>query len=203
MIYNLLTTLIKRHFFVVYSDRFSSDTSATHVERYVAKHFLLKPELIVVNDQIHGFKKVADKLKSLENYPIYIELEYSYFEEEIRLIENIDIYAEANIKYTEKLSDIAYLARLYNKSVNVERVQPLNGEGSESLVIYSKIPTLFSEGYLEQDMEEGVLTESEAKMMMDVHLISFVNFIKLLDDIVNHGKTAASLNHLFQTPLEE
>ena len=36
------------------------------IERGVGKHPLLRPELIVVNDQLTGFKKIKKKLEALE-----------------------------------------------------------------------------------------------------------------------------------------
>ena len=40
----------------------------------MAKHLLLKPELIVVNDQPHGFKQASQRVKTLEKFPIFVEI---------------------------------------------------------------------------------------------------------------------------------
>ena len=42
--------------------------------------------------------------------------------------------------------------------------------------------------FLEQDLEEGLLTESECRNLLEVYLVSFVNFIKVLDDCLVKGK---------------
>ena len=70
-----LREIIKKHLFIIFSEKFNADNSGGFVERYVGKHPLLRPEFIVVNDQVHGFKKASKKMATLEEFPIYLELE--------------------------------------------------------------------------------------------------------------------------------
>jgi hypothetical protein len=204
MIYEPLVKQIKKHFFIIFSEKFSGENSETHIERYVAKHFLLRPELIVVNDQVHGFKKLNEKVKNLEKFPIYLEIEYHQPEDEDKYLDNIDLYAEANVDFSDKLSDILYLANLYSRTIALEKISPLaSKDGKDSLMIYSKINDLFSEGYLEQDIEEGLLSPQEIESMIEVHLVSFVNFLKLLDDLLHKGKDIKQMDKLFNRPIEE
>ncbi len=205
MIYEPLVKQIKKHFFIVFSEKFSGESSETHIERYVAKHFLLRPELIVVNDQIHGFKKLSEKVKNLEKFPVYLEIEYHQPEGEDKYVDNIDLYAEANVDFAEKLPDILYLANLYSRTIALEKVTPIGSKNqTESLMIYSKIDDIFSEGYLEQDVEEGLLSVQEIESMIEVHLISFVNFLKLLDDLLHKGKDVKQLDkQVSNRPIEE
>ncbi len=202
MIYTLLATFIKKHFFVVYGDKFSSESSGTYVERYVAKHMLLKPDLIVVNDQIHGFKQLPESVKTLEKYPIFIEIEYSFFDKETKLIEIVDIYSEASVDCSQKQAEVLHLASLYKKFIHVDRLVEMSENAHESLIIHSKLPELFSEGYLEEDIEEDFLKEKELKSTIEAYLIGFVNFIKMLDDILHHDKQASSIGSILQSPID-
>ncbi len=184
MIYTILTKLLKLHLFIVLSEKFKSESSELFVERYVAKHHLLRPEFIVVNDQVHGFKKTSEALKSLEEFPIYLEIEYSQTEDQEKLIENIDLYAESHSKSSGKLTDIGYLANLYSKTVSIEHIYHLNIPGEESLIIYSKINDILTEGYLEEDLKEGLVSETEISLMVEVYLLGFLNILKRLDEIL-------------------
>lgn len=184
MVYDILMKLLNKHLFVVMKEKYKSESSDAFVERYVAKHLLLRPELIVVNDQVFGFKKMSEKLKGLEKLPIYFEIEYAQDENQDKVIESFDLYAETQVKSSGKLADIGFLANLYSKTISVEHTHYLNVPGEESLLVYSKMMDIFSEEDFEMDIEEGLITEAEAALMIEVHLISFVNFVKLLDEIL-------------------
>ncbi len=199
MIYDLLIRLLKKHFYILYSEKFKNESSMIYLERFVAKHPLLKPELIVVNDQIHGFKRVSEHLLSLENYPIYFEIEYTESNDE-KFVENVDLYAEARVKYHKRLTDLAYLGNIYAKTIIIEQLKRLNEPSQESILIYSRLNEQFNEGYVEQDMEEGLINENELHLLMDVNMLSFVNFIKLMDDIVVKGKRLDKINTLPNAP---
>lgn len=200
MVYEILSKLIRKHFYIVYSERFQNEVAQRYLERFVAKHPLLRPKLIVVNDQVHGFKKVSTKVASLEKFPIYLELEYSEDDKDTRFVESIDMYAEAGIKCMNKLSDVIYLANTYSKTIFLDRVKRVNDPSQESLLIYSRISELFKEEYLENDLSEGLITASELEMMFEVSLISFVNFIKILDDILVKGKKLNRIDEIFNVP---
>lgn len=187
MVYDILMKLLQHHLYVVMKEKFKSESADVFVERYVAKHLLLRPELIVVNDQLYGFKKMSEKFKSLEKLPIYFEIEYTQNEDQEKVIENFDLYAETQAKTSECLAEIGFLANLYSKTISVEHTHYLNAPGEESLLVYSKMMDIFSEEDFEMDIEEGLISEDEAALMIEVHLIGFVNFLKLLDEILEEA----------------
>lgn len=187
MVYETLTGLFKKHFYIVFQERFKNELGSNHLERFVAKHPLLKPELIVVNDQIHGFKKMNENARSLEKFPIYFEIEYTE-EDGNKFIENVDLYSEVKLKCHRYLSDIIYLSNMYSKTINIDRVKRINDPSHESLILYSKLNEQFVDGYLDQDVEDGLITSSELSLLVEGNFLGFINFIKLLDDVIVHGK---------------
>ena len=128
MTINEVKNTIKKHLYIVFKENFTSDSN-TFIERYVAKHPLLKPELIVINDQIQGFKKASKKVSSLEDFPIFLEIEGLLNDEESCYIDGIDLYAEANVNCQKRLSDIIYLSKMYAQHVSLERVLELMYDG--------------------------------------------------------------------------
>ena len=85
-----------------------------------------------------------------------------------------------------------------NRLSNVlERVKQINDPANESLFIYSRFGELFLEEYLEQDLEEGLVNEQELTLMLEVHIASFINFIKILDDLVVKGKQLNTIDQLY------
>jgi hypothetical protein len=203
-IYEILNTQIKKHLYTVFSDKFFSENAEVWIERSVAKHILLKPELIIINDQIQGFKKIDDKYEKLEKFPIFIELEYQAGETpEEKHILGLDLYAEADINFIEKREDITKLAELYESKVVIEQALPLHKNYPPSLVIYSKLNELLSDGYLSEDYEEGLVSQPELETMLSSYLISFVNCIKLIEDIMYHNKSIESIKYITQVPLKD
>ena len=178
MVYNTLTGYIKKHFYIILSERFKADSSSIFLERYMAKHHLLKPELIVVNDQPHGFKQASKRIKTLEKFPIFMEIEYSKPTEDDCFVENVEIYAETQVNFEDYLEEIKYLAKLYEKTVMIEATVPLSPTAENTLFVYSKVSELFAEEYLENDLEEGLINVSDIEAMIDNYLTSFRNSIK-------------------------
>ena len=199
MVYNILTDYIKKHFYIILSERFKADNSSINLERYMAKHHLLKPELIIVNDQPHGFKQASKRIKTLEKFPIYMEIEYSHLSDSELYVENVEIYAETQINFQDYLEDIKYLGEMYSKTILIEATVPLSPKSDNTLFVYSKISELFSEEYLENDLEEGLINVSDIEAMIDTYLTSFRNSIKLLDDVIVHGQPLNKINQVFDT----
>ena len=129
---------IKKQIYIVYSEKFDNITAKTFIERYVAKHPLLRPELIIVNDQLHGFKKVSKKLASLEEFPIYLEIE-GVVEEDSHFIDSIELYSESHINCQGRLKDIIYLTNMFSEYVSLDRVISIDNPEEETLIITSKI----------------------------------------------------------------
>jgi len=202
-LYDLFTKHIKKNLYIVYHERFKSETSEIHIERYLAKHILLKPELIIINDQLHGFKKTKDALKGLEKFPVFLEVEYIESDDGERYIENIDLYAEADVPLTNKLSTLKPLIDLYDKHVVIERVTQISEQNLESMVFYSKINDFLGDQFLEEDLQDGMTSAAEVEDVISQYIINFVNFLKLLDDAIHRKKPLSDLKKLSSLPLVE
>jgi len=197
MVYELLTRLLRKHLYLVFHERYKNENASIYIERFGAKHPLLKPEFIVVNDQVHGFKKQNDRYLGLEKFPIFVELEYADDEGE-KLVEGIDIHAEANIKLKDKLSDVVKLATYFEKTVVVERTRLLTDSSEESLIIYSKIGEMYAASYIEDDLDEGELSEDELTAMIEKYLTSFSTFLQALDELTGRRKKTSVLDGLYK-----
>ena len=138
MAFNEISDIIKQHIYIILSEKFLSENGPAFIERYVAKHPLLRPEFIVVNDEIHGFKKMSKKVSSLEQFPIYLEVE-GILDESIHYIESIDLYSEANISCQKRLTDIIYVSKLYDNYIQLDRIINVNEPKKEKLVVVSKV----------------------------------------------------------------
>lgn len=208
MMYDLLMQQLRKHFYLVFHERYQNEGSHNHViERHGGKHPLLRPELIVVNDQVHGFKRVNKRYTSLENFPIFVEIEYVIDEGE-KFVEFIDLHAEALIKFKNRIKDLTYLANVYQRTVVVENIQTLTSPIEESLVIYSRLNEVLTEIGITQDQDDentipersDEMSESEFSLIVETYLVSFVNFLKAVDDVVVKGKKINKLDQIHQTP---
>ncbi len=167
------------------------------IDRYVAKHPLLKPELIVVNDQVHGFKKIKTRLKSLEEYPIYFECEYQKEDDEL-ILETLELYAEAQLESDRRIRDIKYLANTYASTINVDIVQQINKPEHQSIVISSRLNDELLERFSSDDEGMNAIQEQDLILLIEVSFLSFINFIKLLDDVLVKGKSLDAINHILR-----
>ena len=140
---------------------------------------------------------------NLDKFPIYVELEYLQLEGDERILEGADLYAEANISFQEKLPEITRLAKVYEKHVVLERVVPIDPEESETLVVYSRLGELLMDGFLAQDIEGGMIPIDDVETLVSAYFISFINFIKLLDNLVHHQADTHEINRVSSTPIQE
>jgi hypothetical protein len=191
MIRDILIKQFKKHFFILYQEKYKNDVSNISLERFVAKHPLLKPELIVVNDEVHGFKQLGKNVLSLENYPIYFEIEYVDEGDGERYVDSVDLYAEAAIKSPENMKEVFHLSNEYQKTVTFERVKRISDPKVESILMYSKLSSQFAEGYLDDDLKDGLISKEELDLLVEVHMVTLVNAIKILDDVLVKGKSVA------------
>jgi hypothetical protein len=177
MLYEIFMKLFRKNLFVVFNEKYKNENISSYLERYVAKHPLLKPELIVINDQIHGFRKIKQANLSLEKYPIYLEIEYEMFEEET-YITSLDLYSEITIKNDLSLQKIQSLAKDNQLDVNVEIIYNFNDPAQKSCVVFSKIADkIFDEtleAFLENTSEHGPV-EDMLKKSLDVFLCVIKN----------------------------
>ena len=198
---NEMNTIIKEFLYIIYSENYINKSNNTFIERYVAKHPLLKPQFIVINDELQGFKKVSKKVTSLEEFPIYLEIEGVYDDDSSFLIESIDLYSETEINCQDRLSDIIYLTNLFRNYVTFQRNIDLSNPKEESIIITSKIQdylimkfeTEMIAGFdkeeqeaidLEAFIDDFVISVDEFNEALKIHLRFFVEFIKICHDIL-------------------
>ena len=94
-------------------------------------------------------------------------------------------------------------AKVYEKHVVLERVVPIDPEESETLVVYSRLGELLMDGFLAQDIEEGMIPIDDVETLVSAYFISFINFIKLLDNLVHHQADTHEINRVSSTPIQE
>ncbi|MBH37827.1 hypothetical protein CL658_02220 [bacterium] len=215
-----INNLIKEFLYIIYSETYHNKSNNTFIERYVAKHPLLKPELIVINDQIQGFKNVSKKVTSLEEFPIYLEIEGMYEDENIYLIESIDLYSETSINCQSRLTDIIYVTNLFNNFLSFERTIDVSTPKEESIIITSKIQdyliiksesdTLKSLNYSdssneeeEDDIKDIVINIDQFNNILRLHLRFFVEFIKICHDILIKDISLLKMKSNIEAFLEE
>lgn len=174
--------IIKNHLYIVFNENFYNESKSTFLERYVAKHPLLKPELIVVNDQLQGFKKASKKITSLEDFPIFLEIE-GLKDDNDCFIDSIDLYAEANVNSQKRLSDIIFLSNLYQDYVYLERVLDVSRAGDESLMITSKIQEQLMELTIDNPEDGFIELEIFIKILKN-HLTIFCHIIQVLNEVI-------------------
>lgn len=194
----ILSRLIRHHFYIVHFERYKSDSDCVIVDRFVGKHSLLKPELIVVNDQPYGFRSKKEDLRSLEDYPISIELEY--FEEDGSfLFQSLDLCCDMKLPFIKKLTDVIYVANLYSKTISVERVKQLTDSMEESLVITSKLAeTLLDVSYSDEDGDVLALNDEELSSTIGTYMYQFGMFIKIMDDLLVKNKMITQIDQIFE-----
>ncbi len=183
MLYEIIERQLKKTFFVVSYDRYLKESSTTSLERFALKHTLLKPELIVVNEQPFGFKKASKTHSQLERFPIFCEVESRTMEEE-RCVDSFDLYAEAQCDFQSKLADIVRLSTLYSRTVAVERVKHINTQDPHVLLIYSKL-TEFIQDYESDNSNMSLLSEAELESYVQFYMTSFSNFLKNLNEKID------------------
>lgn len=196
MLHDLITRLIRQHFYVISYERYKNEMAQTYIERYVAKHPLLRPELIVLNDQPFGFRQTQKELEGLEKYPIFCEIEYSEDEDGTKYVDHFDLYSEAKIRVRERLSDLISLATIYDKTVQLERIKRINDPTFHVMVAYSKLGELFVEEFLEQDMEDELISQNDLEAVFELHLASYTNFLFVLDEVLFKGHSINSLDKI-------
>mgnify|MGYP001213908615 CR=1 FL=1 len=204
-IYNTITSYL----YIIYSEKYTNLPKDAFVERYVAKHPLLKPELIVVNDQLHGFKKTAKRLSSLEELPIYLEIE-GVIEDEVYYIDSFDLYCETNLNCQKRLIDMIYVSNLFSKYIKVERNIDVANPKKETLIISSKLQEAMLNSDIETletqldtietefnknltstldidsavELKEIFIEIDQFNLLLQEHLKYFVEFIKVCHDML-------------------
>jgi len=136
MPYDRFISLLRRYIYIVYYERYVGATYT--IDKMGGKHPLLKPEMIIVNDQIQGFKRQQAHLESLEQFPVFIEVE-SMGDGEDRLIESVDIQAELVGVTVKSFSELSVIAGIYQHSVVLDRISTIGKSNSNSLMVSSRL----------------------------------------------------------------
>lgn len=209
--------LLKKYLFIIYNEIYTNPTNKNFIERYVAKHPLLKPELIVVNDQLHGFKKISKKAMSLEEFPIYLEIEGIYEKKNILTVDSIEIYSETQINCQDKLTEIIYFTKLFGKYVTLERSIDVLNPLDEVVQIKSKIQDYLIEYSVESiqkelinslgseneddltseniSIEELFIDMEQFKSLLGLHLKHFNKFIQVCHDLLISKKSFSKIQN--------
>ena len=196
MFYDELLSALNSHFFIIFKEHFVDDNESVFLDRFVAKHPLLRPELIVVNDQLHGFKKMCQQVASLEKFPIHIECE-GVFESTNYMIHFIDISSEVNISCESHLESLEFIAKHFSKTIRLDVTQSIGEPHKSSLIIQSKLSDFFQDDQYPMFMANDSISSSEIMARFDIYLGSFIRVIKLLDELIVKNKPLSKLNQLF------
>ena len=197
MVYTELIKQIKKNFYIVSVEKFKSTTANSFLERYTGKHLLLKPELLILNDQPFGFKQINSKLKALEKYPIYIELEYADLAKKTKVLHNFELYCEIKIKKADFLLKVKTAFPNYKKYLSIEKVSNVFETKAATLLVFSKLNEIFEEEFLEESLEENTITMTEISNTINCYLVNFRNFIKKIYDLDNETNQIEISNDFF------
>ena len=199
MILNTIHTLIQQHFYVVSRDRLTRLVGSGGVERITAKHIDLKPELIILDNQPHGFKKISDDRISLDHFAIFLELEFAEDEFGDLGLVSLDLYSELPIHVTQRVMELSYLAKMYSGLVSLETLNRLNDTENDALVITSNISDFFITHSIEDDLRDGALTPSELEGHLESYFTAFIGVIEALDSLLLKGQSLNSMQQLFRS----
>jgi len=199
LLHDQFLDLLRSELFVINSERFLNKQKTELLERGIGKHPLLKPEPIVVNDQLTGFKKVKKKLEALEEYPIFYDIE-AYYEDEKWHTSYIDLYVEADVSIQPYLSESIYLAKKFKDVLVLERVFNASNQSEESIRIVSLINSAVELDVFEDDLDETPDTEALSFMfnfapmpVLKHYLVGLLDFTYVLYGLVQEKKSLASL----------
>lgn len=182
---------LKKYFYVLREDRFENHTSQTIFTVINLKHPLLKPELIVINDELLGFKGIPKHAQSLDRFDIVCEVE-SFKEDSVisqDYVDSINLYCEIELPTTINVDDIIKMATIYGKTTEMEYVRRINSGEPDLCIIYSKLNTMFFNHVDDiEERYEDLLFESDLDVIIELHFKGFINFIRRLDRLFNTSK---------------
>ncbi|MEK9656961.1 MAG: hypothetical protein VW378_01130 [bacterium] len=196
MLYNILINKFKKLTYVTYNEKYKNVNGNSYTERFIGKHPLLKPKFIIINNEIQGFKKINKKIESLEIFQIYFEIDYFVNDENIKEITQFDIYTEANIQVQDQLKEIIYLTTLFEDSIKFNRVFSVNEYSRESITLFSTLPDALIENDIDESNEQN---KAFIEMVVDSKITIFIQFIKILDDLILKKKSLDDILKILKT----
>lgn len=194
MIYDLILKAFRKQFYLVSTEKLKNLITPRYLERYSAKHRLLTPELIMVNDQPYGFRRLSQRLQSLEQYPIFFELEYIEEGEDERFVQSFDLFTEVVLPIGNRLNELTELSEIYSDYVVIERVKRIGIPDQSSLLFYSTIGTWFLQQFFEEDVEERIFSEEDLLRTITDLMTCFSHFISAFDEVFTKGKRIDDLD---------
>lgn len=191
MIYDLILKSINKYFFIIYHEKYKNDDESIFIDRFIAKHPLLRPKLIILNDQAQGFQKIDKNILSLEQFPIFIELQYSYEDGNKKFLTECEIYTESDLKLQDHLSEMIYLSKRFKNEIICNRIFSLNEFSEESIAIYSKL----SDHIFELD-DHFNINEKMIDSLIETQLKTFLLFIQSIDALLIKGKSLDDIHKI-------
>ena len=79
---------------------------------------------------------------------------------------------------------LLFATELYSDAFNKVIYASWDKPDVELLYVYSRIGEIFNDTNVDEDLEDGLLTIEELRVMIDIQLTSFLNFIKFTDDLI-------------------
>ncbi len=177
IVYDALLKELRKHVFIFHENRYKSQHHNKYIERYIGKHKAATPEIIVINDQPQGFKRLTDQLEVLEEYPIQCELEFSLDPEykDEKIIESFDLISEIKISLTNKIKALETIAKTYKDFVTIERSKVIydQKDNRSTLLISSNLSQQIYERCFEDELYNDLISESNLKRLINLYFDKF------------------------------
>ena len=201
---SLFAQHLQNKLFIVSSESYKSNSRI--IERYLCKHPLLTPEMIVVNDQLMGFKSLNRRFRRLEQFSIFCEIEYEKDTHSDHIeIFHFELYSEISTPMKYHAQTLEKLCQKFNDSIAVHRVKQIGIDDMSTFVIYSKIDeALFDDTPEQFESEDNIFffdkpmfssaeTEDEDHFdnIINYQISNFTKFIKIFDKIFLKEKEAS------------
>lgn len=136
--YKVFYEELRHALFILSKNKYNSQTSSSTMIHMQAKHPLVKPELIIVNDRIEGFTPIKKNYSLLNKFEINIDINGVELPEEPLMINHLEIYTEISTS-RKHLSRIIHLFHHYQNTVAVDRIISMQEPQNETLIIYSRV----------------------------------------------------------------
>ena len=180
-----LIAALKEHFYVILHDEFVGKTAKERqLIRFFFKHPLLMPEIIVVNDQPHGFRSLSKRIRNLEKFSIICDIEFLELRDDVYL-ENFDLFSEFVCDLNTTYGSFLDLCKKYQKYVVVERLKRLDDPSFSSLVISSRIKDLLFDDSMVDDEQKVLFSTITVQEKIHIYLKKFTAFIKDADQLIS------------------
>lgn len=188
ILYTQLVKELKQDFFIVHESKYKLQGGNRYLDRFICKHKALTPELIVINDQPQGFRRVKNNLTSLEEFPIQCEIEYykdpDYDDEYI--VEGFELFSETKTSLTGKIKHIETICKKWQQFINIDRSKSINPQDDDesTLLISSKFGQLIYEHFFEEELDNESIQESSLKRLIHQQFDGFSKALLELNKVL-------------------